>query len=201
MVILSLAALLSTSAAVPAGMRQPGLFGTKEFHSANLTAFPKWRDALTRFNRELAECAPHRCRVDQWRLLVTSLRGPSEMTQLARLNGIINRYPYVEDVTNWSRADYWATPLQFFDRSGDCEDFAIAKYLALRQSGVPPNDLRVVVVRDRERRVMHAVLAVYVAGQALILDNLRNDIVAADRISRYEPLYSINELGWWLHRR
>ena len=58
-----------------------------------------------------------------------------------------------------------------------------------------------VIVNDRARRATHAVLAVYVDGRPLILDNLRNDVVAADLIGDYEPVYSINEQGWWLHRR
>jgi predicted transglutaminase-like cysteine proteinase len=104
-------------------------------------------------------------------------------------------------MANWRELDYWATPLEFLARSGDCEDFAIAKYQVLRALGVPIDDMRIVIVNDRARRATHAVLAVYVDGRPLILDNLRNDVVAADLIGDYEPVYSINEQGWWLHRR
>ncbi len=123
------------------------------------------------------------------------------MTRLALLSRAINRHRYVEDAVTWQRADYWETPLQFLDRNGDCEDFAIAKYLALRELGMPASDMRIVVVRDQARYVMHAVLVVYVEDRALIPDNLRDEIVSAELIRNCEPIYSINEQGWWLHRR
>jgi len=106
--------------------------------------------------------------------LLDELRGSKEITRLALLNRSINRHRYVEDAVNWQRADYWEAPLEFLDRSGDCEDFAIAKYLALRAIGMPVSDMRIVVVRDQARNVMHAVLAVYLEGRALILNNLRD---------------------------
>jgi len=178
-----------------------GLFGTTELHSASLKAFPKWRDTLARFARERRSCTADRCRLGEWNRLLDELRDSKEMTRLALLNRAINRHRYVEDAVNWQRADYWETPLQFLDRSGDCEDFAIAKYLALRAIGMPASDMCIVVVHDQARYVMHAVLAVYVEDRALILDNLRDEIVSAELIRNYEPIYSINEQGWWLHRR
>ncbi|MBM3489300.1 MAG: hypothetical protein FJX68_02450 [Alphaproteobacteria bacterium] len=33
--------------------------------------------------------------------------------------------------------DYWATLAEFFDKHGDREDYAIAKYLTLKAAGVP----------------------------------------------------------------
>jgi predicted transglutaminase-like cysteine proteinase len=199
----SLAALLVVAPATSAGLivMTPSLFGTQELHSKNLQAFPKWRSVLTRFDRELTTCTPDRCRLGEWNLLLAVLRGWDVTTQLMLVNSAMNRHRYIEDAFNWDLADYWETPLQFLDRSGDCEDFAIAKYLALRSVGVPAEDMRVVIVRDRVRQRMHAVLAVYVRGRAMILDNLRNEIIGADLIDDYEPIYSINERGWWLHRR
>jgi predicted transglutaminase-like cysteine proteinase len=192
--------LLGVATAATAGIGQIGLFRTHEFHSANLASFPKWRDMLARFEREMADCTPDRCRLDEWQQLVASLHGRSAMAQLKLVNNTINRHRYIEDWANWDLADYWETPLQFLDRSGDCEDFAIAKYLALRAGGMPAEDMRIVIVRDHARQRMHAILAVYVRGRALILDSLYDAIVEADVIDHYEPIYSINEQGWWLHR-
>ena len=127
---------------------QVGLFRTRELHSANLNSFPKWRDMLARFERELSECTPDRCRLDEWQQLVASLHGRKAMAQLKLVNSAVNRHRYIEDWANWELADYWETPLQFLDRSGDCEDFAIAKYLALRAGGMPAEDMRIVIVRD-----------------------------------------------------
>ena len=201
LVAASVIALLGYTVAASAGIGQIGLFRTRELHSANLKAFPKWQDMLARFERELSDCTPDRCRLDEWQQLVASLHGRTPMAQLKLVNSAINRHRYIEVWANWDLADYWETPLQFLDRSGDCEDFAIAKYLALRAGGMPAENMRIVIVRDSSRQRMHAVLAVYVRGRALILDSLYDAIVEADAIDHYEPIYSINENGWWLHRR
>jgi len=201
-VIAILLLLLPDSArAASPSITKIGLFQTFELHSPNLAAFPKWRDMLIRFEQEMAECTPDRCRLDEWQQVVAALRGRKPEVQLKLVNKAINQHRYIEDWANWDLADYWETPLQFLDRSGDCEDFAIAKYLALRAAGMPADAMRIVIVRDHARQRMHAVLAVYVRGRALILDSLYDAIVEADAIDHYEPIYSINERGWWLHRR
>ena len=184
-----------------AGPVRVGLFDTRELHSTNLAPFTKRRGMLTRFEREFAACRLVHCRLYEWQHLVASLRGRSEMAQLTLVNRTVNRYRYVDDWTSWDIADYWETPLQLFDRrSGDCEDFAVAKYLALRAVGIPADDMRVVVVNDHARHRMHAILAVYAGKRVLILDSLYDAIVDAAVIDHYEPIYSINERGWWLHR-
>jgi predicted transglutaminase-like cysteine proteinase len=200
--LLALLVALMGPAPASAGIVRTGLFGTTESQSSNLSKFPKWRGALARFAEELESCKRKRCRLGEWNQLVASLRGWDVPTQLALLNAYVNRYPYVEDRVNWRQIDYWATPLQFLARSGgDCEDFAIIKYLVLRELGTDVDDMRIVIVRDRARGIAHAVLAVYVDGRALILDNQRDDVVVADLIRNYVPVYSLNERGWWLHWR
>lgn len=194
--------MLCSATEAPAGIVRTGLFGTTEIPSLNLNKFPKWRGTLVRFADELRSCKKARCSIGEWNQLIASLRGWDVPTQLALLNVYVNRYPYVEDRINWRQLDYWATPLQFFARGGgDCEDFAITKYLVLRELGTDVDDMRIVIVHDRARGIAHAVLAVYVDGRALILDNQRDDVVVADLIRNYDPVYSLNERGWWLHRR
>jgi predicted transglutaminase-like cysteine proteinase len=201
LVAASLIALLCVTATASAGIDKVGLFRTRELHSASLKSFPKWLDMMARFEHELTECMPDRCRLNEWQQLIVSLRGRNPMAELKLVNSAINRHQYIEDWANWDLADYWETPLQFLDRSGDCEDFAIAKYLALRSAGMPAEDMRLVIVDDNARHRMHAVLAVYVRKRVWILDSLYDAIVEPDALDHYEPIYSINEQGWWLHRR
>ena len=96
--------------------------------------------------------------------------------------------------------DYWATPKQFFDRNGDCEDYAISKYISLRNLGLPVEDMRIVVLNDLNLKIAHAMLVVYLDGEALVLDNQITQVINARRIRHYKPIYSINERNWWLHR-
>jgi predicted transglutaminase-like cysteine proteinase len=176
------------------------LFGTAEIHSSNLQMFPKWRGMLQLFKKELSSCGPDQCKKAEWQAVVDRLRGKDVMTQLREINAEMNKRPYVADQVNWNLPDYWATPLQFLQKGGDCEDFAIAKYMALRTAGVPVEDMRIVVLNDLNLGIAHAVLAVYVNASPYILDNQISKVVPATTIRHYQPVYSINENGWWLHR-
>jgi predicted transglutaminase-like cysteine proteinase len=70
--------------------------------------------------------------------------------------------------------------------------------MALRDLGVSVDDMRIVVLNDLNLRIAHAVLAVYVSGKPYILDNQISKVVPASSIHHYQPVYSINENGWWL---
>ena len=183
-----------------AAVSQPQLFGSREIHSVNLKMFPKWRGILQRFEDELKSCGTGQCRKKQWQAVIDGLRGKDLMTQLRELNTEMNDKRYITDPVNWNLPDYWATPFQFMRKNGDCEDYAISKYMALRDLGIAPDDMRIVVLNDLNLRVAHAVLAVYVNGKPYILDNQISKVVPATSIRHYQPVYSINENGWWLHR-
>ena len=63
----------------------------------------------------------------------------------------------------------------------------------------PAAQLRIVVLRDRRLALDHAITIAYVEGRVLTLDNQLASVVPADSIYHYQPYYSINEDGWWLH--
>ena len=125
----------------------------------------------------------------------------SRRDQMMLINNYLNKAKYILDLINYRVEDYWATPLQFFSKDGDCEDYAIAKFMSLRSLGVANEDMRIVVLKDLNLRLAHAILVVYVDGEALVLDNQINQVVRAQDIRHYQPIYSINETTWWLHRR
>jgi predicted transglutaminase-like cysteine proteinase len=201
---LALAALLWCGPAAPAdqlaAVNPVHLFGTTEIHSSNLKMFPKWRGTLQRFEDELKSCRADQCKKKQWQAVIDGLRGQDLMVQLRAINTEMNDKRYITDPVNWNLPDYWATPFQFMRKNGDCEDYAIAKYMALRDLGVSVDDMRIVVLNDLNLRIAHAVLAVYVNGKPYILDNQISKVVPASSILHYQPVYSINENGWWLHR-
>jgi hypothetical protein len=58
-------------------------------------------------------------------------------------------------------------------RGGDCEDYAIAKFVALRRAGIAADDLRIVIMRDTNHGEDHAVAAARLDGRWLTLDNRR----------------------------
>ena len=107
-----------------------------------------------------------------WQAKIRSVEGLPRRRQMEELNRFINSWTYRLDQENYGDDDYWATPLQFLRRSGDCEDYAIIKYVSLRALGFPADKLRIVVVRDVLRNIAHAVLAVYLDNDILIMDSL-----------------------------
>jgi predicted transglutaminase-like cysteine proteinase len=178
----------------------PAIFGSREIHSANLTTFPKWRSMLERFAREVRGCPSSQPGAKQWCTLIDGWRSLDRAAQLRAINDTMNQRPYIADTINWRQPDYWETPLEFTRKGGDCEDYAIAKYMALKELGVPIDDIRIVVLQDLNLRIAHAILVVYVAGEPVLLDNQVAGITPVSAVHHYEPVYSINEHGWWLHR-
>ena len=115
---------------------------------------------------------------------------------LDRVNDFVNRVPWKSDIEHWRVVDYWATPAETFaSNGGDCEDFVIAKYFALKELGMPIGQLRLVYVRTPLSSDAHMVLAYYAKPEAtpLILDNLNGRIVPATERPDLTPVYSFND--------
>ncbi len=200
-----LAALLLASlmllALIPAPRAAPlsAVLGRAVAYTAGVDSIPKWQRLLQRLEQEwpryeacLAEagaCPSARARA--WRELLQDLRGRPLDVQLAAVNRFANELPYRTDPEVWRVSDYWATPFEFFRRSGDCEDYAIAKYVSLRLLGVPADSMRLIVLQDLRRDMPHAVLAVGVGSGEVLLDNLaeRPQPAALTR-SYYRPYYA-----------
>ena len=102
----------------------------------------------------------------------------------------------IKPTTDWALygdADYWASPLQTLESgAGDCEDYAIVKYVVLRELGVAADDLRIVIVRDDKRLTEHAIVAVRSERKWLVLDNQTMAIVNTEDASNYRPLFTLN---------
>jgi predicted transglutaminase-like cysteine proteinase len=176
----------------------PQLFGTGERKSADLSAFTKWSTMFDRFDQE-SRSVNGKNVLTTWRANLESMRGLPLETMVARVNDMANRVKYITDNKNWGRSDYWETPVEFFTRGGDCEDFAITKYISLRALGVPDDRMRIAIVKDMEKNIPHAILIVYGDTGTYVLDNQIKSVRAADNIGHYKPIFSINRTAWWLH--
>jgi predicted transglutaminase-like cysteine proteinase len=183
------------------------LFGTKEIQSANQAPFPKWRGALTKYfdERKLLDepCSSsifNKCHLKEWQEFLKEQKGRARKDQVEAVNEYMNRHRYFTDPRNYGISDYWASPTEFLQRDGDCEDYAIAKFISLRALGFDNSEVRLVVVHDLNLKLGHAILVVYLDGKALILDNQIREVVEASFIRHYKPIYSINEVHWWMHQ-
>jgi predicted transglutaminase-like cysteine proteinase len=146
--------------------------------------------------------------VAAWRRMMADAADLDEEMQLARVNAFFNRrMRFVDDTVVWRQQDYWATPLEFMGNgAGDCEDFAIAKYVTLRLLEIPDERLRLIYVRaqigDPRSKLSqaHMVLGYYAepSDEPLVLDNLISDIRRASRRTDLTPVFSFNSAGLWV---
>lgn len=183
------------------------LFGRETYQFSDLKALTKWTGALERYfaEKRVAEgsCEKNfltRCHLQEWIRFLDGLRGKNRWIQVEAVNRYLNTVPYLEDPINYGVPEYWATPSEHLSRQGDCEDYAIAKFLSLRELGFADKDLRVAVVQDLNLRVLHAVLVVYDGDQPYILDSQTRYVLPAFAILHYQPIYAVNETHWWLYR-
>ena len=165
----------------------------------------KWQSVASRLDDErvqLALCDGDRenCASDaalQLLSIVDAGRLREGRARLGEINRAINlAIRPMSDLAQFGEEDVWSSPLVTFYRgAGDCEDYAIAKYVALRMAGIPADDLRIVVLSDVIRREGHAVAAVRLDGRWLILDNRRMALVEDVAFRNYRPLFVIDQSG------
>lgn len=115
--------------------------------------------------------------------------------------GVINRAINLairptSDLVQWGVPDRWSAPLETLTTGrGDCEDYAIAKYVALQQAGVAGDDLRLVIVRDLALGEDHAVVAARFDAKWIVLDNRRLVLLEDAEMPRVLPLFVLDQDG------
>lgn len=145
-------------------------------------------------------------RMNVWQRLVRETKtaktaGRPEGAGLKTVNDFFNQVPYFTDQRHWNVIDYWATPAETLGSfGGDCEDYSIAKYLSLKEIGIPISKLRITYVRALSLGESHMVLAYYPTPDAdpLILDNINGDIRPASQRPDLEPVYGFNDDDLWV---
>lgn len=180
----------------------PKLFGTIEF-KAKKEPITAWMKVLEKQKKSnfFDEGKKWRGSYTAFKAKYNSLAGDLKK-QLSLVNLYWNQYPYREDINNvYKTEDYWAILDEMVKNSGDCEDYAIAKFYTLKDLGFPADKMRIVVVHEEIRNIAHAILAVYSDDDVLILDNLSNRIFSHSLLTNYDPRFSINEDWRWVHMR
>lgn len=188
-------------AAAEAGAEPFGLF------AATLPEGPlpaKWREVERAVEAERATLAA--CRADpgacsaparQFLDIVALAASHEGRARLGRVNRAVNlAIRPVSDLAQHGVDDRWSAPLATLAAgAGDCEDYAIAKLVALREAGVADDDLRLVILRDTASGEDHAVAAARLDGRWHILDNRTLALVEDDALVRYRPLFALDAGG------
>lgn len=188
----------------PAPAKGDEPFGLFTFRAPEGLLWQKWRGLETRLARDAETLRG--CQTDagncpsnaaQFLRLIGAVKSKSGRARLDEANRAVNMVVrYVSDYAQHGEADRWSSPLETFATAkGDCEDYAIAKFVALREAGFPREDLRLMLVRDRAVRQDHAVLAARLDGQWLVLDNRRSELIEDSGATNLAPLFAIDHAG------
>lgn len=193
-VVLLSAGLAGTHSAVAtpvATARNPDVFGSVATAVSHTTLDDKWTPVA---QARLDKRGP-------WSPILSRTRHLNRQEKISAVNSWVNaRITYVEDVRQYGTLDYWASATQSLTLGrGDCEDYAIAKMQILRALGVPARKMYLVIARDVVRRIDHAMLAVSLNGDLLILDNETDRILPSDEVRNYRALLSFNATKRWTH--
>jgi|GEM_PF-4104580 len=193
------APVLSAFIAVPPGPSNPEMQAIQEL----------WTTALSRHDPEKAfgndiQAMPAPI-LAQWKNLSKRMPSWTAVEKLQNINGFFNRWDSKSDLENYGVEEYWAIPEEFLEKGGgDCDDFAIIKYLALRYFGWPEQDLWLLLGKEHKSGRNHAVLAARTGEKMFILDNLSKPayllIPEKQYMQNFTPLYAINELGAWIFK-
>ena len=173
------------------------MFGTIAF-GISLSLYPQWTEVLERHRKHnLFERGETLIALGglTWNKFRNQMKDRTNMEKIKAVNDLWNQRPWKADRKNWGIEDKWSTPLEFCMKGGDCEDYAIAKMLSLKEIGVDcPMRLAIGEVNGRG----HAVLAVEINGKTLILDNEHKEMIDADKYPMKLKL-SLNEERAWRH--
>ena len=185
-------------------------FGLKTIPISNGDVLTKWRGVEADISAEstiLARCrvSAERCPSVAKAFLAIIAAGAKEKGR-ARI-GVINRainlaIRPMSDLAQWGVIDRWSAPLDTFTTGrGDCEDYAIAKYVALREAGIAEADVRLVILRDLATKQDHAVVSVRLDDSAsggggwIVLDNRWLTLVEDNEMPRIAPMFVLDQSG------
>lgn len=127
--------------------------------------------------------------------LLKKLENADTKTKLEKINDFFNGVKYGDDKDIYGIADYWASPYEFLARDkGDCEDYAIAKFFALKYLGVPTSKMFLSYVRVDGAKDAHMVLTYFdtPSSEPLVLDSIRRIIFPASKRTDLKPIYNFN---------
>lgn len=165
----------------------------------------KWRDAERAIRGDMNIIAD--CRADisncispaalQFLKIVRAAASRDGLARLGEINRAVNLIVRpVSDRAQYGVDDHWTSPLATLAAgAGDCEDYAIAKLVALHEAGIPREDLRLIIMRENATGEDHAVVAARVDGRWHILDNRFFVMVEDTDINKYKPVFAIDAEG------
>lgn len=134
-------------------------------------------------------------RLSDMNLQLEKLDTNDTLSKLMFVNDFFNELQYSTDWVTWNKEDYWASRKEFLGvGQGDCEDYAIAKYITLRQLGFTNKQIFLTYVRAAQTRMPHIVLTFYETPKSmpLVLDSINPKVLPANRRRDLKPIFNFN---------
>ena len=190
-----------TAAYAQANINEP--FGRSAVGASEILMAATWGELLLQVNNDLSIIA--QCRVEpgscsspsavKFLAIVREGEGYEGIAKIGHINRAANfalrqeRGDHVDDE--------WTSPLVALAKgAGDCKQFALLKYGALREAGIAQGALRIVVVEGRSTHQQHAVVAVHIQDRWLLLDNRTLTLIESSKaLDYYDPLYVLDQNG------
>lgn len=121
------------------------------------------------------------------------------------VNRFFNQLEYRPDIKTWNKKDYWASRLEFLGKGqGDCEDYAVAKFLTMVQLGVPGEKLFLTYVKAvGYPDAAHLVVTYYKEPGTVpfVLDNYIKEILPATQRPDLIPVYSFTANDLYIQKQ
>jgi predicted transglutaminase-like cysteine proteinase len=186
------------SANSPQGNLQGEPFGLVTVALPEGPLFAKWRDAERAIRNDMAimsNCISPAAL--QFLKIVHAAASRNGLARLGEINRAINlAVRPLSDRAQYGVDDHWTSPLATLAAgAGDCEDYAIAKLVALHEAGIPRENLRLIIMRENSTDEDHAVVAAHVEDRWHILDNRFFVMVEDNEINKYKPVFAIDAEG------
>jgi hypothetical protein len=134
-----------------------------------------------------------------WLSQLDKLKKLPLVEQAEKVNDLVNaRVTWADDLSNYNSFEYYASGVEtMLTGKGDCEDFAIAKFCALRHLGVPENRLAILGVATNPldsimRQPSHGVLALDTSAA----NNWTNALILNDNEELPSTVKTLGETGY-----
>jgi predicted transglutaminase-like cysteine proteinase len=151
-------------------------------------------EVLAHCREHMESCPPA---AERFLAIIEEGRARNGRARIGTINRAVNMaIRRVSDFAQWGVPDRWSSPLETFSTGrGDCEDYAIAKYIALTEAGVAEEDVKLIIERDLATNQDHAVVATRLNGHWIVLDNRWFALVRDAESRRMIPLFVLNYNG------
>lgn len=133
--------------------------------------------------------------------IVNEGNGYEGLARIGRINRAVNLAIGAANTT--AVQSTWTSPLQTLAAgSGDCKQYSVLKYAALRSAGFAADDLRLVIARIKQpqnpetKPVDHALVAIRNDADWIVLDNRSLAMLESRQVlDQYLPLFALDDRG------